>query len=96
MGLTRSVSELSDNWNEKMAEVQLALRLRPQTIRGVSVLIDRSLRDAKTREMHGWKATQWLVVKNYAPDLTRLHQDYITWEKGDRTAISMFSWRPYT
>lgn len=87
--------ELSDNWNEKMAEVMFALKLRPERIQGVDVLVDRTIRTVKTREMHGWKVTQWLVVKNIGPDLSLLHQDYITWEKGNLTAMSMVSWRPY-
>jgi len=89
------VESISDNWNEKFAEVMLALKLYPERINGIDLLIDRQIRNANTRLMHGWKVTEWMVVKNLGAHLEVSHQDFIVWEKSGQVARSGLCWKVY-
>lgn len=90
------VSSLSNNWNEKMAEVTLALKLRPKQEGNLVFLIDEEIKDMSPPIlMQGWQVVKWIVSKATDMDGTELHQELITWKKGELVVPSVYSWRPY-
>lgn len=88
-------ASLSGNWNAKFAAVSLALKLYPRQVGGIDVLLDQDIKNVNTPLMHGWKVTEWMVVKSLDTNLNNVHQDFITWEKAGARVKSMFSWLPY-
>jgi len=90
----------SNNWHEKMQEVMMKLKLRPQVEFGHPCLIDSAIAKQTTRAMHGWRVVKWKVVKSRDLNMAVVHQDFITWQDtssggSDRLVESMFTWRPY-
>jgi hypothetical protein len=89
------VDSISDEWNQKMREIMLLLRLYPQNYRGRDFLLDEEIAHTPSPDFQGWKVTKWEVFIRVDTDLTKVHQDYITWRKGGTIAESIFSWIPY-
>lgn len=92
------VEALSNNWDEKMAEVMWALKFRP-TNDPQPVLVAEGIDEAGTRDMHGWLVKGWKVATGRDVHGDKVHQDLIEWTKtvnGQPLQItSLFSWRPY-
>ena len=92
------VEALSNNWDEKMAEVMWALKFRPTTD-PQPVLVAEGIDEARTRDMHGWLVKGWKVATGRDAYGDKVHQDLIEWTKtvnGQTLEItSIFSWRPY-
>ena len=92
------VEALSNNWDEKMAEVMWALKFRPTTDPH-PVLVAEGIDEAGTRDMHGWLVKGWKVATGRDVHGDKVHQDLIEWTKTVNgqplKVVSLFSWRPY-
>lgn len=89
------VDSVSDEWNAKMKEVMLLLKLYPRNEHGRDCLVDEAIEHLPSPDFQGWKVTKWEVFIRVDTELTKVHQDYITWKKGEIVAESIFSWIPY-
>ena len=96
-GLHVVVTDISSNWHEKFAAVMRELRFELVRNGGGSVLYleDAVPKDDERFKMNGWHVEKWTVAKNRNANGKLVHQDIISWRKGDKLVESLLSWHPY-
>lgn len=91
------VVEITKNWGPKFTRLMQALRFEAvvDSAGKIEYLLDSEEKPDPGLIMNGWMVTRWQVIKIVNSDGRKLHQDIITWKKGDTEVLSSLGWHPY-